>query len=43
MKLWIEVSSGLELDAAGATLLLDGPTWKRRDDRLSELEELPPD
>jgi WD40 repeat protein/serine/threonine protein kinase len=37
IRLWIEVSTGFELDAKGSLRALDAPTWKRRRARLAEL------
>ena len=37
IKLWIQVRSGFELDAAGVLQALDPENWATRKDRLREL------
>jgi WD40 repeat protein len=37
IRLWIEVSTGLELDAGGAVVDLDAETWQQRRERLRKL------
>lgn len=37
LTLWVEVNTGLALDAGGAIVELDATTWKARHDRLQEL------
>jgi hypothetical protein len=37
LRLWVEVLTGLELDADGVAGPLDGPTWQERRKRLDEL------
>ena len=37
LRLWVEVSTGLELDASGAVIELDAQTWQQRRERLERL------
>jgi WD40 repeat protein len=37
IRLWVEVATGLELDATGAVVELDAETWRQRCERLQEL------
>jgi WD40 repeat protein len=37
IRLWIEATTGLELDASGAVVELDAETWRERWDRLQKL------
>ena len=37
LRLWLEVNTGLELDAGGAVVDLDAPTWRQRWERLQRL------
>src|SRR5207244_924280 len=37
LRLWIEVGTGLELDAGGAVQKFDAKTWQERRRRLEEL------
>jgi WD40 repeat protein len=37
LRLWVEVSTGLELDASGAVVELDSATWQQRRQRLERL------
>jgi WD40 repeat protein len=41
IRLWVEVCTGLELDAGGAVVELDAEAWRRRRERLRELGEPP--
>jgi WD40 repeat protein len=41
IRLWIEVNTGLELDAGGAVEELDGRTWHERWQRLQDLGGAP--
>ena len=41
IRLWIEVNSGLALDAGGAIVELDANAWQQRQDRLQQLGGLP--
>jgi WD40 repeat protein len=41
ITLWVEVNTGLALDAGGAIVELDATTWQARHDRLNELGGLP--
>jgi WD40 repeat protein len=36
LKLWIQVNTGLELDAGDAVVVLDAPAWRQRLQRLRE-------
>jgi eukaryotic-like serine/threonine-protein kinase len=36
IRLWVEVSTGLELDAGGAVVELDAGTWRQRRERLGQ-------
>jgi WD40 repeat protein/tRNA A-37 threonylcarbamoyl transferase component Bud32 len=42
IRLWVEVTTGLELDASGAVVELDAETWRQRWERLQELGGRPP-
>jgi WD40 repeat protein len=37
IRLWVEVTTGLELDADGAVVELDAKTWRKRGDHLQKL------
>jgi hypothetical protein len=37
IRLWVEATTGLELDAGGAVVELDAKTWRERGDRLQKL------
>jgi hypothetical protein len=41
LRLWVEVATGLELDAGGAVIELDAKAWRERWDRLQKLGGLP--
>ena len=41
LRLWVEVATGLELDAGGAVVELDAKTWRERCERLRKLGGLP--
>jgi hypothetical protein len=37
LRLWVEVATGLELDAGGAVIDLDARAWRERWNRLQKL------
>ena len=37
IKHWVQVVTGLELDAAGGIVVLDDPTWQKRYEQLQAL------
>jgi hypothetical protein len=41
IRLWIEVNTGLELDAGGAVVELDAAAWRERWQRLENRGSLP--
>jgi WD40 repeat protein len=42
IQLWIEVNTGLELDAGGAVVDLDAAAWRQRWERLQKVQRPPP-
>jgi WD40 repeat protein len=42
IRLWVEVATGLELDASGAVVELDANAWRHRRERLQERGGRPP-
>ena len=41
IEVWTQVITGMELDTRGAVRALDGPTWRKRRQRLEELGGAP--
>jgi hypothetical protein len=37
IRLWVEVTTGLEVDAGGAVVELDAKAWQERQERLQKL------